>query len=363
MSNGGAKAGKAHYEREHWTAQVSGWSPGTYHDAEDNPANARPVTCEICKQSVAGGEPDALCRDADDYREENWVAMGPKGLRDIRGVADPRTDVPGWGWRFFHCKCIRDVEQHAPNHPSCTRPRGPCTDWHLRGRCKREWKCDHCHFHHPELKEKYPDLPAGGILRRPQRRERLAMLKKAYEEEVAAYMNGYPPNEYEPEGEDGLVDASPQPASSGERYHARASSSWGGGITASSFLALLNPAETTRVAGVLRVACAPGSEGYHAVKPLLEDSHLTPIVTRFVELLQMESQQRCSDEELHSRVRQFLDKGLEIGRLTNRLRVDVRDEEELFLRIDAVAEFCVASRAIEDFIRRVEEILACWPRR
>merc|ERR1719221_1066370 len=91
---------------------------------------------------------------------------------------------------FYHIRCVRDVKKHAPNHPECTKPNGPCTDFHLRGKCKRGFDCGHCHLAHPELLLKYPDLPPGGVLRRPQRRERLAMLKTAYEEDIAKFLDG-----------------------------------------------------------------------------------------------------------------------------------------------------------------------------
>lgn len=119
---------------------------------------------------------------------EEWIAVGPKGQRDVRKIADPHSSHNRWV--FYHIRCVKEKKGHAANHPDCARPKGPCTDWHLRGKCKRGFDCGHCHFDHPELLEKYPELPKDGVLRRPQRRERLAMLKKAYEDDIGKYLTG-----------------------------------------------------------------------------------------------------------------------------------------------------------------------------
>mmetsp|Transcript_42474 Transcript_42474/g.99668 ORF Transcript_42474/g.99668 Transcript_42474/m.99668 type:complete len:615 (+) Transcript_42474:62-1906(+) len=123
----------------------------------------------------------------------DWIAIGPKGQRDVHGMAHPSYSATRWD--FYHPKCAQLKLGHAPNHDhankanKCVRPHGPCTDWHLRGKCKRGFHCGHCHFHHPELRDKYPDLPAGGVLRRPQRRERLMMLRAAYEDELQNFLS------------------------------------------------------------------------------------------------------------------------------------------------------------------------------
>lgn len=357
MNYAGATAGYR-FAKQSTSRITQGWSPDSYRIAEDEVGRALNNNCEICRQPVTSGIADAARNNAEDYSDNNWIAMGPKGQRDVRGVANPLVDPPPW-WRFFHCKCVRDVEQHAPNHPQCTRPHGPCTDWHLRGKCKREWKCGHCHFHHPELLEKYPDLPSGGVLRRPQRRERLQMLKMAYEEDIKKYLSTGEVREAEGSSDEeiGSSYAVHQPGSNSD-------ATLGGSVLAELLAQLLKPAETSRVASALRNQCAPGSQGYSQVKPLLEDKCLAPIVTRFVELLEVESQRRCADENLHALVREFLFKCERIGDIRESMSFDENQDDKVHgQRLGATAEFCVASRMMDTLMRRLDEIVDCWPRK
>lgn len=344
---------------------AQGWWPDPYRTVEDDPnRGSNNNNCEICNAPVTDGHADGLCPPEDALADKNWIALGPKGQRDVRGVANPATDPPHW-WRYFHCSCARDTLKHAPQHPNCARPHGPCTDWHLRGKCKREFQCGHCHFHHPELLEKYPDLPAGGVLRRPQRRERLQVLKMAYEEDVKRFLHSEELIADEESDDELIGGGGPYPAP----QHGSGSASMppmplnrpvgastdppSSGATAAGDLAqLLKPAVTCRVANALRTACAPGSEGYTAVKPILEDKALAPIVHRFVELLEFEGQRRCADEDIHAYVREFLKSCPWVLSVAK----GARHNDPASPVIDIMTEFCTSSSDMGVLKRRIREL-------
>jgi len=154
------------------TACIDGMTTDVRDSKYGDASNSFTNTCWLCKEEVTKVDKDI-------------IAMGPRGQRDVRNCADPSKDFGKWN--FYHRHCVVN-KGHAPNHPVCNKPNGPCTDWHLRGKCKRGFDCGHCHLEHPELMHKYPDLPPGGVLRRPQRRERLAMLKQSYEAEINKFL-------------------------------------------------------------------------------------------------------------------------------------------------------------------------------
>jgi len=173
-----SKAGFKHYSshQAHPEVKHTEWSTpednSCYH--ESMPVlECSPARCPSCNEEIK-------------KPANNYIALGPKGQRDVRWMADP--EAPCSCWRFYHIKCVKEIEKHAPAHPLCERPTGPCTDWHLRGKCKRGFKCGHCHLEHKELLDKYPDLPPGGVLRRSQRRERLQALRTSYEDDVKKFL-------------------------------------------------------------------------------------------------------------------------------------------------------------------------------
>lgn len=346
------------YRNRKTTSRIAqGWWPDPYRVAPED-SFAQNNNCEICNKPVTDGVADGSRQADDSFSDNNWIAMGPKGQRDVRGVANPETDPPQW-WRFYHCKCVRVQSNHAPNHPQCTRPHGPCTDWHLRGKCKREFQCGHCHFHHPELLEKYPDLPQGGVLRRPQRRERLQMLKTAYEEDIKRFLNSEENIEEEYSDDEPTCipcpKVEPQISSQSNRPSVSGSvPSSAGGASAGDLAQLLQPAKTSRVANALRTACAPGSEGYAAVKPMLEDKSLAPIVYRFVELLEVESTRRCTDQDIQAFVRDFLQHCKVIGAFAKR-EGDHPVASSVIL-LDIVREFCNLAPEMQVLQRRLREL-------
>ena len=103
-----------------------------------------PLFCEACR------EPIPLPLDLDQI-----VTIGPRGRRDIHQLAT--QDHHEGLWQCYHVACAQREFDHAPEHPHCSRPHQPCTDWHLRGQCHRGFTCGHCHLPHPELFIRYPE--------------------------------------------------------------------------------------------------------------------------------------------------------------------------------------------------------------